>query len=143
MSRINQAMQDLLRYNGAMLKRERSTFDKSHSHTTTFDSGYIIPLMWDRVLPGDEKEIRFSGLCRMATPIHPVMDECVFDVHAFYVPDRLWWEHAKNFYGENLDADFNPDGEYQMPYFKPSEYLVDTSGGGYTDGVGSLKRVIK
>lgn len=138
MSRINQAMQDLLRYNGAMLKRERSTFDKSHSHTTTFDSGYIIPLMWDRVLPGDEKEIRFSGLCRMATPIHPVMDECVFDVHAFYVPDRLWWEHAKNFYGENLDADFNPDGEYQMPYFKPSEYLVDTSGGGYTDGVGSL-----
>lgn len=126
MARINQAMQDLLRYNAAILPQKRSSFNKSHSHTTTMDSAYLVPLMWDRVVPGDEKKIRYSGLARMATPIHPVMDEAKLDVWAFYVPDRLWWNHAKEFYGENLDASFNPDGVYEMPSLTPDQYLVNT-----------------
>lgn len=139
MAKMNQAMSDLLRYNAAMLPRKRSSFNKSHSHTTTFDSGYIIPLMWDRVLPGDEKKIRYSGLCRMATPIHPVMDEANLDVWAFYVPDRLWWNKAKEFYGENKDASFNPDGLYIMPYLTPSQYMVKDNTDFYPDeSLGSL-----
>lgn len=141
MAKLNQAMTDLLRYNAAMLPQVRSRFDKSHSHTTTFDSGYLIPLMWDRVLPGDEKEIRISSLVRMTTPIHPVMDSAYFYTWCVYVPDRLWWNHAKEFYGENKDASFNPDGEYVMPYLKPSQYSCwyDTSLDIWNvHGVGSL-----
>ena len=138
MARINQASQDLLRYNAAILPSVRSSFDKSHSHTTTCDSGYIIPLDWDRVLPGDEKKIRYSGLARMATPLHPVMDEAKFDVFAFFVPDRLWWSHAKEFYGENLDASFNPDGQYVMPYLVPSQYWVDPVKSPSDNGLQSL-----
>ena len=126
MSKVNQAMEDLLRYNAAILPQKRSVFNKSHGHTTTLDSGYIVPLMWDRVLPGDEKKIRYSGLARMATPKVPVMDEAKFDVACFFVPDRLVWEHAREFYGENKDASFNPDGEYIIPYLKPSQYMVDS-----------------
>lgn len=133
MAKMNQAMSDLLRYNAAMLPRKRSSFDKSHSHTTTFNSGYIIPLMWDRVLPGDEKKIKYSGLARMSTPIHPTMDEANLDVWCFYVPDRLWWTHAKEFYGENKDASFNPDGHYVMPYLKPVNYRVRPSDDPYMD----------
>lgn len=124
MSIQNQAMTDLIRYDSALLPSVRSTFDKSHSHTTTFDSGVLVPLMCDRVLPGDEKKIIYNGLARMATPIHPVMDQAVMDVWCFYVPDRLWYFHAKEFYGENKDAEFNPDGEYVLPYLKPSQYCV-------------------
>lgn len=138
MAKLNQAMSDLLRYNSAMLPRKRSSFNKSHSHTTTFDSGYIIPLMWDRVIPGDEKKIKFSGLARMATPIHPVMDQAMFDVWCFYVPDRLWWSHAREFYGENKDAEFNPDGEYVMPYLNSSRYAVVDGETDEYNGVGSL-----
>lgn len=140
MSMNNQAMSDLLRYNSAILARKRSVFNKSHSHTTTFDSGYIIPIMWDRVLPGDEKKIKYNGLCRMATPIHPTMDEANLDVWAFFVPDRLWWTHAKEFYGENKDASFNPDGEYEMPSLRPDQYAVQTDRADDFNryGVGSL-----
>lgn len=138
MARINQASQDLLRYNAAILPTVRSNFDKSHSHTTTCDSGWIIPLDWDRVLPGDEKKIRYSGLARMATPYFPVMDEAKYDVFAFFVPDRLWWSHAKEFYGENLDAAFNSDGEYVMPYLVPSQYWVDPSKMPEENGLQSL-----
>ncbi len=144
MSRYNEAIGDLLRYNVAMEPRKRSSFNKNHSHTTTFDSGYLVPIMWDRVLPGDEKKIRYSGLARMTTPLHPTMDDANLDVWCFYVPDRLWWTHAKEFYGENKDASFNPDGEYVMPYLKPSQYMVmdselkDVSGYDPTLGIGSL-----
>ena len=139
MSMMNQAMTDLLQYNSAILPRKRSVFNKSHSHTTTFDSGYIIPFMWDRVLPGDEKKIKYSGLCRMATPIHPTMDDARLDVWAFYLPDRLWWTHAREFYGENKDAAFNSDGEYEMPYLRPDQYAVQTDRADeFSYGVGSL-----
>ncbi len=137
MARVNQAMQDILRYSAAILPQKRSTFDKSHSHTTTLDSGYIVPLMWDRVLPGDEKKIRFSGLARMATPLVPVMDEAKLDVHCFFVPDRLTWEHAKEFYGENKDASFNPDGEYVMPYVDQIRFFTRIGASSNT-GIGSL-----
>ena len=44
---------------------ERSVFDRSHKHLTTFDSGYLIPVYNDEVLPGDT--IIFvtspSGMC--------------------------------------------------------------------------------
>lgn len=144
MARYNEAIGDLLRYNAAMLPRKRSSFNKNHSHATTFDSGYLVPIMWDRVLPGDEKKIRYSGLARMTTPIHPTMDDANLDVWCFYVPDRLWWTHAKEFYGENKDASFNPDGEYVMPYLKPSQYMVmdsevkDLSSYDPSLGIGSL-----
>lgn len=135
MAQINQAINDLVRYNGALLPSVRSRFDKSHSHATTLDSGFIVPLMYDRVVPGDEKEISYSGLCRMSTPKFPTMDEANLDVYAFYIPDRLWWRHAKEFYGENKDADYNEDGEYTMPYLKPSQYMVD-------DEYNELQRIV-
>lgn len=138
MGKLNQAMTDLMRYNAAIMPQKRSVFNKNHSHATTLDSAYLVPIMWDRVVPGDEKKIRYSGLARMATPIHPVMDEAFLDVWAFYVPDRLWWCHAKEFYGENLDAEFNTDGEYVMPYLKPSQYCVQTNGDFRSNGLGSL-----
>lgn len=123
MAKFNQAMTDLLRYNAAILPQKRSAFGKNHSHSTTLDSADLVPVMWDRVLPGDEKKIRASVLARMATPIHPTMDEARVYLWAFYVPDRFWWNHAKEFYGENLDASFNPDGTYVMPSLKPSQYI--------------------
>lgn len=138
MARMNQAMSDLVRYDGALLSQRRSTFFKEHSHTTTLDSGYLVPLMVDRVLPGDEKKIYFNGLARMNTPLHPVMDQAFQDVWCFYVPDRLWYGHAKEFYGENKDAEFNPDGEYMLPYLKPSQYCVDQTDTVHFTGLGSL-----
>ena len=33
-------------------KIERSVFDRSHCHKTTFDSGQIIPIYVDEALPG-------------------------------------------------------------------------------------------
>lgn len=117
MARMNQAMNDLLRYNAALLAKKRSTFNRSHSKATTFDSGYLIPILIDDILPGDEVELSVDALVRMTTPLHPVMDNCYLDLFAFFCPDRIVWDNAKAFYGENLDAEYNDLGEYQRPSF--------------------------
>ena len=52
----------------------RSSFDRSCGYKTTFDAGYLIPVLVDEVIPGDTLSVRMHGFGRLATPIHPFMD---------------------------------------------------------------------
>ena len=61
----------------------RSTFNRSHGYKTAFDAGYIYPIYADEVLPGDTKNLNMSAVARLATPIHPIMDNMYVDVHFF------------------------------------------------------------
>lgn len=78
----------------------RSTFDRSFGHKTTFDSGYLIPVYLDEVLPGDTFQCKMSAFARMATPIKPLMDNLYLESFFFFVPYRLVWTNAKRFFGE-------------------------------------------
>ena len=79
---------------------ERSRFDRSHSHKTTFDAGKLVPIYCEEVLPGDTVTMDLSTVCRMSTPMYPVMDNAYMDVHWFFVPYRLVWSHWREFCGE-------------------------------------------
>lgn len=57
----------------------RSRFDRSHGHKTTFDSGYLIPVLLDEALPGDTLNIKMTALARLATPLFPYMDNMFMD----------------------------------------------------------------
>jgi hypothetical protein len=52
---------------------------------------------------------------RMATPIFPVMDNAFCDFYFFFVPNRLVWEHWKEFMGENKETAWTPKTEYSVP----------------------------
>jgi len=95
------------------VKIQRSKFNRSHGHKTTFDSGYLVPIYVDEALPGDTFILKMSCLCRMATPVKPIMDNLFLDVFFFAVPNRLVWEHWKNFCGEKIAPD--DETEYVIP----------------------------
>lgn len=78
----------------------RSSFDRSHGHKTTFDSGFLIPVFVDEVLPGDTFKLKATFFARLATPIFPIMDNLFMDVQFFAVPIRLLWENWQRFNGE-------------------------------------------
>lgn len=78
----------------------RSTFNRSHGHKTTFDSGLLIPFYVDEALPGDTFQVRASLFARLATPFAPIMDNVYIDVFFFYVPNRLVWDNWQRFMGE-------------------------------------------
>lgn len=78
----------------------RSTFNIQTAHKTTFDSGYLIPIYVDEVLPGDTFNLKMTAFARMSTPLYPVMDNIYLDSFFFFVPNRLVWNNWKKFMGE-------------------------------------------
>ena len=92
---------------------KRTKFDRSHVYKTTFDSGKLIPVFVDEVLPGDTTRMSVNYFARLATPIKPIMDNIYLDWFFFYVPNRLVWEHWQNFCFEQEDPDDSTD--YVIP----------------------------
>ncbi|UPW40958.1 major capsid protein [Sigmofec virus UA08Rod_5936] len=93
----------------------RSTFDRSSSVKLSFNVGDIIPFFVDEVLPGDSFSVRSSKVVRMQTLLTPIMDNIYLDTYYFFVPNRLVWEHWKEFNGENTKSAWLPDTEYEVP----------------------------
>lgn len=88
---------------------ERSTFNRTHGHKTTFDAGLLIPFLVDEVLPGDTFTVNASIFARLATPIFPLMDNANMDTHFFAVPNRLIWDNWEKFNGAQDDPEDSVD----------------------------------
>lgn len=106
----------------------RSTFKIEKTHKTAFDSGYLVPIYLDEVLPGDSFSLNATLFGRLATPIFPVMDNLHVDTFFFFVPNRLVWDNWQKFMGEQIDPGDSID--YTIPQ-------VVSPAGGYA--VGSLQ----
>lgn len=91
----------------------RSAFDRSMSHKTTMDSGWLVPLWIDEALPGDTITVRPTILARLATPLFPYMDGLKLDWQCFFVPNRLVWDNFVKMMGERVDPSDHND--YTVP----------------------------
>lgn len=109
----------------------RTKFDRSHVYKTTFDSGKLIPVFVDEILPGDTCRLSVKYFSRLATPIKPIMDNIYLDWFFFFVPNRLVWNHWQNFCFEQEDPDDSTD------YVCPTTSLVGKASD-TLHGVGTL-----
>ena len=107
--------------NPTRIDLSRSRFDRSSSYKTTFNVGQIIPFYVDEVLPGDTFSIDTSKVVRMQTLLTPVMDDIFLDTYYFFVPNRLTWNHWKQFMGENTESAWIPSVEYEVPQLTAPE----------------------
>nr|AVQ10172.1 putative major capsid protein [Gokushovirinae environmental samples] len=81
----------------------RSSFLMEKTYKTTFDAGYLIPVLCEEVLPGDTFNLSATFFGRLATPLFPVMDNLHLDSHFWFVPNRLVWSNWKKFMGEQAN----------------------------------------
>lgn len=88
---------------------KRSVFDRSHAYKTTLNSGYLVPFYLDEVLPGDSFKLNVTFLCRMNTPIVPIMDNIYLEAFFFFVPARLVWDNWQKFNGEQKNPGDSTD----------------------------------
>ena len=93
---------------------QRSVFNRSHGLKTTIDANYLYPVYFDNVMPGDTFQMNAHGFGRLATPIHPFIDNLKIQTYFFFVPYRLIWTNWQRFMGER---DPNPDSsiDYLVP----------------------------
>lgn len=105
----------------------RAMFDRSTTHLTTLNEGDLVPIYVDEILPGDTIKMKTNLVCRMMTPLYPVMDNCYMDIYWFAVPRRLTWEHWEEFMGENKSSYWAETTEYTIPQ-------ITAPTGGWTKG---------
>lgn len=115
-------------YNFATVPRaeiQRSSFNRSHTWKGTMDSSVLVPIFFDEALPGDTFNLNVSLLCRLATPIVPIMDNLYIDTFFFFVPNRLVWNNFQKFMGEREDPDDSID--YLVPQTFSSNTEVEVN----------------
>lgn len=81
----------------------RSTFDRSHGVKTAFDSGYLVPIEVQEVLPGDEVVMNGNMLARLAPVVAPIMDNVFLETQWFFCPSRLLWTNFVKMMGERVN----------------------------------------
>lgn len=108
----------------------RSTFDLSFPYKCTFDSGKLIPFLVQEVLPGDSFNTRVTAFARLATPLHPTLDNLHFESFFFFVPNRLVWQSWQKFMGEQDNPEDSTDyaiprisGSTPMGEGTPADYM--------------------
>ena len=106
----------------------RSSFDCQSTHKTTFDAGYLVPVLVDEMLPGDTFRCNMTAFARLSTPLYPIMDNLHLDSFFFFVPNRLIWSNWQKFMGQQA----NPADS--ISYVVPQQV---TPAGGYA--IGSLQ----
>lgn len=91
----------------------RSKFDRSCGARTTLNAGDLIPVFVDEVLPGDTFRMSPTFFGRMATLLHPIMENLFLDVFWFFVPNRLVWTNWEKMNGAQDDPGDSTD--FQVP----------------------------
>lgn len=104
------------------LNISRSRFKRDQDVKLTFDAGVLVPFYVDEVLPGDTFSVDQAAVIRMTTPKYPVMDNAYIDFYYFFVPNRIIWDHWKEFMGENNSGPWEQKIEYTVPELLISSY---------------------
>lgn len=118
---MNRNVESRFAMNPTRIDISRSRFDRSSSVKTSFNVGSIVPFYVDEVLPGDTFSVNTSRVVRLQTLLTPVMDNIYLDSYFFFVPNRLVWEHWKEFNGENTESAWIPQTEYEVPQITAPE----------------------
>ena len=112
---MNRNVESHFALNPTRIDLSRSTFDRSSSVKTSFNAGDIVPFFLEEVLPGDTFNVKSSKVVRMQTLLTPMMDNVYLDTYYFFVPNRLVWQHWKEFNGENTESAWIPETSYEVP----------------------------
>lgn len=103
---------------------QRSTFDLSHTHKFTRNSGELIPFFWEEVIAGDTFKVDTRFVARMLTPVVPVRDNSFLDIFYFFVPARLAFnkygidDHTfQKVFGQNDTTAWASDQLQKLPSF--------------------------
>ena len=89
---------------------QRSVFNRTHTHKSTFDTGKLVPFYVDEILPGDSQDVKANIFARLSSSLEfPIMDNLHMDTFFFFVPFRILWTNWKKFMGEREDPDSSID----------------------------------
>lgn len=98
------------------IESPRSTWHRNFNHKTSFNAGLLVPFYFNMdILPGTTIKNKTAIVCRMATPVYPVMDNLYLDTYYFKCSKFWYWEHFRAMLGENEQGAWAQETEYSEP----------------------------
>lgn len=91
----------------------RNAFVRNHSWKGDLKVGFLYPVFFDEVLPGDTKQLDSTFFGRINPTVTAPFDNVWLDYHLFFVPNRLTWDNWQKFMGERKNPDDSID--YLVP----------------------------
>jgi hypothetical protein len=104
----------------------RSKFNRTFGVKTTFNEGYLVPILADEMLPGDTFALKMHAFARVSTMLFPIMDNMYMESFFFFVPNRLLWSNWEKFCGYQV----NPGDS--VAFTIPQQTVTPSTG--YTEG---------
>lgn len=102
--------------NVPIINAPRSKFDLSHGNTISMNVGYLYPVYYEEIYPGDEFHCEANFVSRLVSSyLRPVMDTLYMDIHFFFVPNRLVFEDFPCVLGENKTGPYAIQEEVTVP----------------------------
>lgn len=105
---------------------DSSTFSFKHSHKTSGDMGYLIPIHCQVTLPGDKcynDDVTFFG--RAMPTIAPIVDHVDVKINRFYVPFRVLWNKFEDNISANNIHQLIDEAVPSWPKLQPTYEPVD------------------
>lgn len=96
-------------------RRPRTRFTPKGTVKTSFNAGKLVPIMVREVLPNTTMKLDLTSVVRGITPLAPVLDNAYVDVFAFFVPNRLSWDHWEDFLSEPSPKAYEQAPQYSVP----------------------------
>ena len=85
-------------------KLKRSMFDLGRRHLTTLNGGYLVPVFWGWLFPGDVIRGAYTAFLRMSSSLEfPLFDNFKLTIHTYFCPIRQLWDNFPKFMGEQVD----------------------------------------
>lgn len=109
------------------VKMQRSQFNRSHGHKTTFNATKLVPILVDEVLPGDTFTCSLNGYARIFSPLDaPIMDNIELETCFFFVPNRLIWTNWEAMNGAH-DAAGAQDTDFTVPVMADAHVVSEAN----------------
>lgn len=109
-----------IKLNGVdLIECPRSKWNREFNHKLTFNAGQLIPFALDMdIIPGTTIKNKTSIVCRMTTPLCPVMDNLYLDTYYFKGSKYWYWEHWREMMGDNRWGQWVQNIDYVEPQIK-------------------------
>ncbi len=98
----------------------RSVFNLSHEHSTTFDMGQLIPSLILEAVPGDIFTLQSELLIRLQPLVSPAFSEINATIHNFFVPYRILDDEWEDFITKGLTG----ENSYVLPRWQSADTTV-------------------
>ena len=111
-----------------LIKTPRSSrFDQKNTNKLSMRAGKLVPIWWKDISPNEQIKLKLSSLVKTAPMVAPIYDRLKLETFAFFVPYRLIWDGAEDFFNLSTPVADRPPMPKILGYFGPKSYWVNNS----------------